>query len=258
MDNLRSFLENKYFNKHEEQYSFEKIASDVLSFLNADLENYFDVTGFAKDFYLAAFLTQEQKKYFYKELKSRDFFKQLNTFLYSDIFSVCSWTIYTIGKFSNSENADYLEKAYETNFSLTNPMLSYRCLNELSWLNSKKTDHYLAELEFDSSKTSKLVLLYYWETNSATSKINQLLTNKEFLSFITPSQTLVDTEEEICDRLLGFENYVSKLYNSREKNIIDKNEFESIATNYFKTYLRLVDTQADKDHQGFLKQFGQD
>jgi hypothetical protein len=67
---------------------------------------------------------------------------------------------------------------------------------------------------------------------------------------------LVDTEEEICDRLFGFENYISKLYNSRGKNIIDKNEFESIATNYFKTYLRLVDTQADKDHQDFLKQFG--
>ncbi|WPV67004.1 hypothetical protein [Chitinophaga sp. LS1] len=152
MDNLREFLEDKYITKHEEQYPFEKIASDILDFLNADIENYFDVTGFAKDIYLAAFLTQEQKKYFYNELKSRDFFKQLNTFLYSDNFSIYSWTIYTIGKFSNSENADYLEKAYETSFSLTNPMLSYRCLNELSWLNSKKTVHYLSKLEFDSSK----------------------------------------------------------------------------------------------------------
>jgi len=101
-------------------------------------------------------------------------------------------------------------------------------------------------------------LLYYWETRSDNSKFNQLLTDKELLSFIAPSQTLVGTREEISNRLFGFENHISELYNSRGKNIIDKNEFESIATNYFKTYLKLVDIQVDKDHQDFLKQFDQD
>ena len=258
MDNLRDFLEQRYFARIDEKYPMEEIAGDVLNFLNADQKNYIDVTGFAKDFYLAAFLTQDEKRYFYKELKSKDFFKQLNTFLYSDNFSICSWTIYIIGKFSNNENARYLEKVYETNYSLTNPMLSYRCLSELSWLNSKKTDHYLSDLEVDNSKISKLILLYYWETSSDNSKFNELLTDKDLLNFITPNQTLVDIEEEICDCIFGFENHISELYISTEKDIIDKIKFESIAKNYFKTYLKLVDTQADKDHQDFLKQFGGD
>ncbi len=258
MDNLRDFLEHKYFDKHDEKYPMEQIASDVLKFLNADKKNYFDVTGFAKDFYLASFLTPDEKRYFYKELKSRDFFNQLNTFLYSDNFSVCSWTIYTIGKFSNHENANFLETAYETNFSLRNPILSYRCLNELSWLNSKRLDQYLADLEIDNSIASRLILLYYWETSSDNSEFNGLLTDKELLSFIAPNQNLVDTEEEICDRLSGFENHISELYNSTEKNIIDENEFESVAKTYFKTYLKFVDTQLDNDHQDFLKQLGGD
>jgi hypothetical protein len=256
MDNLRDFLEQKYFAKLDDKYPMGQIASDILNFLNADQKNYFDVTGFAKDFYLSSSLTQVEKKDFYKELKSRDIFKQLNTFLYSDNFSVCSWTIYTIGKFSHNENASFLETAYETNFRLTNPMLSYRCLNELSWLNSKKLDQYLADLEFDNSIASKLILLYYWETSSENSKFNELLTDKELLNFIAPNQTLVDTEEEICDRLFGFENHISELYNSTEKNIIDRNKFESVAKTYFKMYFKFVDTQADKDHQDFLKQLG--
>jgi hypothetical protein len=258
MDNLRDFLEQKYFNRGDEKYPIEQIASDIINLLNADKNNYFDVTGFAKDFYLAVFLTQDEKEYFYEELKARNFFQQLDTFLYSDNFSICSWTIYTIGKFSNNENADYLEKAYETNFSLTNPMLSYRCLNELSWLNSKKLDQYLADLELDNSKISKLILLYYWETSSDKAKFKELLTDEELISFIAPNQTLVDKEEEICDRLFAFENHISELYNTTDRNIIDKNEFENTAKNYFKTYLRLVDTQADRDHQDFLKQFGED
>ena len=258
MDNLRYILEQKYFNRGGEKYRMEQIASDIINLLNAHKNNYFDVTGFAKDFYLAAFLTQDKKEYFYKELKERNFFQQLDTFLYSNNFSICSWTIYTIGKFSNNENVGYLEKAYETNFSLTNPMLSYRCLNELSWLNSKKLDQYLADLELDKSTTSKLILLYYWETSSDKSKFKELLTNEELISFIAPNQTLVDTEEEICGRLFAFENHISEQYNMTDRNIIDKNEFKNTATNYFKTYLRLVDTQADKDHQDFLKLFGED
>src|SRR6218665_1012090 len=161
MDNLRDFLEQKYFTKLDDNYPMGQIASDILNYLNTDQHNYFDVTGFAKDFYLSSSLTQDEKENFYKELKSKNFFKLLSTFLYSDNYAVRSWTIYTIGKFSNKENIGFLETAYETNFSLTNPMLSYRCLSELAWLGSKKVEQYLANLKADNSIISKLILLYY-------------------------------------------------------------------------------------------------
>lgn len=101
-------------------------------------------------------------------------------------------------------------------------------------------------------------MLYYWETSSDNSKFNQLLADKEFLSFIAPNQTSVDTEKEICDRLFDFENHISVIYNSSEKNSIGKNEFENTAKKYFKTYLKFADTLVDKDHQDFLKQLGHD
>ncbi|MGN7783854.1 hypothetical protein ACTJIJ_04985 [Niabella sp. 22666] len=235
MKNLREFLERKYLAQPGDNYSMEQIADDILGQLDVNQENYFDVTGFAKDFYLSPSLTQDKKRSFYKELKTKDFFKRLNNRLYADHFSICSWTIYIIGKFSNNENAFFLETAYETNFSLTNPMLSYRCLNELSWLNSKKVSKYLAGLELENSNTSKLILLYYWESVNNSSQFNQLLADKELLGFISPNQLLLN-EEAISDRLLGFENYVSGLYNSTGSNKLDKIEFGNIAKNYFGRY----------------------
>ena len=257
MGNLRDFLEKKYFVKIDNNYPIEKIAGDVLNLLNADQENYFDVTGFAKDFYLSSSLTKDGKNFFYQQLKSKGFFKQLNTFLYSDNFSICSWTIYIIGKFSIGENANILETAYETNFRITNPILSYRCLNELSWLISKKLDKYLADLELDNSKTSKLISLYYWETSADNSKFNELLADKQVLNFIAPNQTLVDTEAKICDRLFAFENHITELYNSTIGNYIDRHKFEKIAEDYFATYIKTIDEEADREHQEFLKHFGE-
>gem|GEM_PF-3302246 len=258
MDNLRDILEQKYFTNGDEKYSMEQIANDVINLLNTDKSNYFDVTGFAKDFYLSSSLTQGEKKHFYNELKAKNFFQSLNTFLYSDDFAVCSWTIYTIGKFSNNENAGYLEAAYETSFGLTNPILSYRCLSELDWLSSEKVEQYLASLKEDNSIISKLTLLYYWEIKSYSSEFKDLLTDKELIAFVVPNQTLVDTEDEICDRLFSFENHIFELYTSNKKSFIDNNEFESVAEAYFKNYSKPVDEQADKDHQDFLKQLNCD
>lgn len=132
MDDLLFFLQNEYtfdckLKFWVDKYSIENIVREIVEWLKIDNLNYFDTTTFARDFYIGSDLSQENKHIFYKELKRQGFFKELNTFLYSNNFSVCSWTIYTIGKFSNNENVDYLETAYETNFSLTNPILSYRC-----------------------------------------------------------------------------------------------------------------------------------
>jgi hypothetical protein len=91
MDNLRDLLEQKYFSNADGKYPLEQIVDDIINLFHADKDNYFDVTGFAKDFYLASFLTQDEKNHFYNGLKTRDFFQYLNTFLYSENFAVCSW-----------------------------------------------------------------------------------------------------------------------------------------------------------------------
>ena len=55
MDNLRDFLEKKYFTKISGQYPMEQIASDVLKFLNSDDKKYFAVTGLQRTFILQLF-----------------------------------------------------------------------------------------------------------------------------------------------------------------------------------------------------------
>lgn len=258
MDNLRDFLEQKYLTNGHETASTEQIANEIIKMLHAYKDNYFDITGFAKDYYLSSSLTQDEKTQFYNELKTNSFFQSLNTYLYSEDFAVCCWTVYTIGKFSNNENSSYLEGVYETSFSLTNPILSYRCLSELDWLSSKKIEQYLRNLRADKSIISKLILLYYWEMRSYTTEFKDLLTDKELIAFIAPNQVLIDIEDEISVRLFAFENHISGLYNSTKKSLIDKNEFENIARNYFKTYSKYVSDQADRDHQNFLKQLNSD
>ncbi|MGN6568937.1 MAG: hypothetical protein ACTHJ0_13335 [Flavipsychrobacter sp.] len=237
MDNLRDLLMQQYFSR---KYSMEQIANDIVNLLNADENNYTDVTGFAKNFYLLNTLAQSEKKHFYNELKTRNFFQILDTFLYSDNFSICSWTVYIMGKFSNNENACYLEMAYETSFILRNPILAYRCLSELDWLRSKKVELYLVNLRADNSIFSKLILLYYWEIQNSNSAFKDLLRDNDFTSFILSNQRLINTEEEICDRLWSFENHISKLYKSNWKDM-DKSQLENIAKKYFETYLKPID-----------------
>jgi hypothetical protein len=230
MTNLRESLLHKYSGK---EYTMQQIAKDVIDLLQIDESNYFDITGFAMDFFLSNFETKEEKNNFYEELKKEGFFSQLNVFLYSDNFSICSWTIYVIGKFSNNENAGYLEMAYETNFRSANPMLSYRCLLELDWLSSSKTADYLASLELERSKCAKLILLYFWEPHSDNLKFKELIADKDLLKFIVPSGKLDCTEDEISNRLFAFESYISKIYNSTEKSTISIIEFESLANKFF-------------------------
>ncbi len=73
MDNLRDFLVQKYFIRDDEKYAMEQIASNIINLLNADKNNYFDVTGFARTS-VCSLLEAGWEKYFYKELKAGKFF----------------------------------------------------------------------------------------------------------------------------------------------------------------------------------------
>lgn len=261
MDTLLTFLQKEYFRTVDcnlrfllDKYSIEEIVKEIIGWLNVEKLNYFDTTTFARDFYIGSDWTQAEKDNFYNELQRQEFFPQLNDFLYSNSFAVCSWTIYTIGKFSHNENVSFLETAYETNYRLTNPILSYRCLNELSWLSSNKVDQYLKELKVNNSWKSKLVLLYYYESDSDNTKFKELLTDKELTSFIIPKETTIDTEEEISNRLFAFENYITEIYNTETQ--VDKQGFENIARSYFTTFLS--DTSVDKAHLEFIKHLSGD
>ena len=115
MDTLLTFLQNEYIKKVDcnlrfllDKYSVEEIVKRIIGWLGNDTLNYFDTTTFARDFYIGSDLNQEEKDSFYNELQRQGFFEHLNSFLYSTSFPVCSWTIYTIGKFSEPENARFL------------------------------------------------------------------------------------------------------------------------------------------------------
>ena len=261
MDTLLTFLQKKYIKQLDcnlrfllDKYSIEEIVREIMVWLKVDNLNYFDTTTFARDFYIGSDLTQEEKDNFYNELQRQGFFQQLNNFLYSNVFAVCSWTIYTIGKFSHNDNASLLETAYETNFRLTNPILSYRCLNELSWLSSNKVDQFLEELKLDNSVKSKLILLYYYESDSDNRKFKELLTDKELISFIIPNERMIDKEEEISNRLFAFENYITEIYNTETQ--IDRQNFENLAKSFFNAFV--LDNSVDKEHSEFLKHLSGD
>lgn len=251
---LRYYLECKYLISPEAEYSVEDVANEVISLFNNKKENYIDVTGFAKDYYLSSSLTDDHKDSFYGILKAAGFFQQVSTSLYSKDFSVCSWSIYVLGKFSNGENAVFLETAYETYF-LKNPILSYRCLSELEWLNSEKIDGYLSALNDERSIIAKLILLFYWEIRGDNPAYRYLLTDKELIEFIAPGVVLVDREETSM-RLFQFENHISGIYDSEGLESIGMDQFESIAKDYFKAYKRVINEDAENEYEEFLKNLG--
>jgi hypothetical protein len=141
-----------------------------------------------------------------------------------------------LGKFSNNENACYLENAYENYYTQTNPILAARCLSELSWLHSIKIEEYLINLNIENSIAAKLSLLMYWETNCNDEEMELLLTDKKLVNFITPHSESLANKEIILKRLSHFENYIFKISNENRKQILSLKEFEAIAKNYFETY----------------------
>lgn len=243
MNRLLTFLQTQYIRKLDcnlqfllSSYSVEDIVAHITSWLETNKATYFDTTTFARDFYIGSDMTEEEKEHFYNELKKQGFFRKLNEFLYSDNFSISSWTIYTIGKFSNPENAAFLETAYEINYVLNNPILAYRCLGELSWLSSEKVDQYLKDLEADESLPSKLILLYYWAPNNSSPGFKALLQDKELINAIVPDLVVTNNEEIISERLFHFENHIAGLFKSTGNISMEKKDFENAAKEYFKNF----------------------
>jgi hypothetical protein len=153
---------------------------------------------------------------YYCELKKQGFFITLDKNLYSEDFGKCSWTIYTFGKFSNTENAIYLETAYEKKYSENDPILSQRCLNELHWLGSTKVETFLTKLNNLNDIISKLTLLMYWESHCESKELDRLLSDKELVTFISPNNEN-PSKDELIDKLNNFENHIFKLHNENPK-----------------------------------------
>lgn len=242
MDSLLDFLQKQYIKKFDcelkfllDKYSIAEIVSSIIEWLETGKSNYYDITTFARDFYIGSDLTENERENFYVELKRQGFFQHLNNRLCSNSFSTCSWTIYTIGKFSHPENAALLETAYETNYKINNLILAYRCLNELSWLNSKKLKIYLNELQLDKSIISKIILLYYFSTKGDVSNFNEQLRNSSLTHFIFLNGLNID-RYAIVDRLNNLENYIFQMCNSSNDIKITNQNFENPLVSYLRGF----------------------
>jgi hypothetical protein len=262
MDSLLSFYKD-YVKKLDgepsdllSKYSLLEIASKIIDLFEIRGVDYFELTGFAKNVYLSGALTKKDKTAFYKELKRLGLFIRMNRHLSSGNFSEISWAIYVIGKFSNSEDAILLETAYENNFKLNNPILSYRCLGELDWLKSSKLDNYINELNNDNTITSKLILMYYWSPRSNyNNSFEESLKDKELMDFVCPNSDIKDKSGIAEDRLFGFEQYLSNLFNSTKGIQITKQEFQTLAEKYFKSFVGTPFVK-DEDYDEFIKSLG--
>ncbi|MGB3199007.1 MAG: hypothetical protein WBB17_14885 [Saprospiraceae bacterium] len=253
MDKLLKKLEQEYIGKYDcqlrhilQEYSIAEIVTHIMNWLKIEWKendnlNYAEITTIARDFYIGSNLTKNEKEEYYKELKEQGFFLSLDRNLYSNDFSNCSWTIFTFGKFSQIENAIYLEKAYEEQFAEKSPILAHRCLSELEWLGSKKVEKYLDKLNNNNDIISKLTLLMFWESYCENIETDKLLSDKELIKFISPHNENVSKDEIIFPRLNNFENYIFKLYNEDKKLKLTIEDFTKIANEYFDNFKVEID-----------------
>ena len=202
MTTLLNFLQEEYILKMDcklkfllKQYSYKEIVSEIMVWILEKKAAYVDVTMFARDFYIGSDLTKLQSEKFYKELEWQGFFSLLNNFFYDDDAQTCSWTIYTLGKFSRAENAHFLETAYNTHYKIHNPILAARCLFEMRWLKSVNeealkdldTEAYVKALHEDNSLSAKLILLQFYESTCQEEATDNILKNKDLLEILLPN-----------------------------------------------------------------------
>ena len=173
-------------------------------------------------------MTKKEKKDYYQALVNHGFFSRMNKFLYSSNYGICSWTIYTVGKFSHKENAILLEDAYNRHYKNKNPMLCHRCLGELHWLKPGQAEPYLEELQKNPSLTNLLILFYYFDSMSYDPRYKQLIEN-EMLACAILADSIVkkkrDKIEEIIDARTSDAIALALRFNApifTYKNILDK------------------------------------
>ena len=159
-------------------FSIDDIVSSIVTWLDQEIMDFYDLTTFARDIYIGSDLTKKEKKDYYQALVNHGFFSRMNKFLYSSNYGICSWTIYTVGKFSHKENAILLEDAYNRHYKNKNPMLCHRCLGELHWLKPGQAEPYLEELQKNPSLTNLLILFYYFDSMSYDPRYKQLIENE--------------------------------------------------------------------------------
>lgn len=228
---LLSFLKNEYnFDCNLkfliEEHEISEIVAEIIDWIQNTKHDYIEVLTFARDFYIGSDLNETNKNEFYSELQKQDFFKVLETNLYCGNFEKISYTIYTIGKFSNYSNAILLEKLYESGKITNNLFLIYRCLNELDWLGSKKFPKYLIDLKNENSLYSNFVLLYFYDVKNKTNEIEKILSNQKFKKVFKSRKFVLN---KLFKNLLVLENS----YNENQEINWNKTDFENLILDIF-------------------------
>ena len=247
---LLQFLEEDYNLRMDcklksllKQYTVKEIVAEIMSWILEKKTRYIDILNFARDFYIGSDLTKKQGEAYYAELEWQGFFSLLNSFLYDDDAQTCSWTVYTIGKFSRKENTHFLETAYETNFKLHHPMLAARCLFEMRWLESDKVEGHLETLKSENTLFSKMTLLYFYEPTCDDEAIRNMLKDKDLTNILFPKFSVEETEiVEIDSYLWAFEVIVSRYCTSERIAKLEPFVFENLVKTNFAIARKLIET----------------
>ena len=247
---LLQFLEEDYNLRMDcklksllKQYSNKEIVAEIMSWILEKKTRYIDILNFARDFYIGSDLTEKQAKAYYKELEWQGFFSLLNNFLYDDDAQTCSWTIYTLGKFSNKENTHFLETAYETNFKLYHPLLAARCLFEMRWLESDKVENHLETLKSDNTLFSKMTLLYFYEPTCDDEASRNILKDKDLTDILFPKFSGEEIEKvEIDTYLWAFEVIVSRYCAAEKIAKIEPFVFDNLVKINFAIARKIIET----------------
>ena len=234
---LRTFVIEEYRNMPDcklrfllEKFSIQTIVEEMIMWLKENDLNFIDITTFARDFYIGSDLANHEKYSHITELKQQGFFQLLNTFLYSDDCTSCSWAIYTMGKFSERENATFLEIVYEAKYKEANPILAYRCLSELRWLQSEKVENYICELEKSKTVKASLILLYYFQSLCDSARFNDMLKEESIINLLAIGKTQSCNEDIASKRLFALEKYIFRFCdNNKTIYVADSDIYKNIA-----------------------------
>ncbi len=210
-----------------DSFNPEESANGIMELLKSPSPDYIELTTFARDVYFSNQIPKIQKEEYYQCLVDSGFFQELDKCLYAADYTLCSWTIYIIGKFSHHENAILLERAYESSAIQNNPILAYRALSEMRWLGSPKVNAYIKKIGKVNSLISALTLFYYYD---CVSEKKSVLKKSLFFKTLFINQNTPDVNAR--KQLILFELECFKHFEERDYRTTTRKEFEEFAQGY--------------------------
>ena len=206
----------KYFSKRE----ILNIPVELCNLMDMDkkTENKYifsNIVNFFCDLYVTLNVNNSDFIFIDSKLDDIKFWDKFSDYLYSDYLTKKEGAILVFAKVRKNCSCQHLEKAFESNYYKNNPILASRCIKELSYLKSNKSEVYEKLLLNEIDIINFITLLLLQDENTS-KKIIDLYKNEKWIDNIQNNAV------KLCEE---FETFITNIQNVNKLKDFTRDEY---------------------------------